>query len=101
LAEDHNRPCWIRALLKRIEGTDVVGEASNGSEALELARRNNRIIVMMDISTRPERIGNNRGIEKELPRTVPSFFRCTRMTNTCRERYCERQVSLKRSATIN
>jgi len=50
LADDHQVVrAGIRAILER-EGFDVVGEASNGWEAVELAKKHHPDVVVMDLS---------------------------------------------------
>lgn len=54
LAEDHGLVrAGIRALLERIEGIEVVGEAGDGREALRLAQALHPDVVIMDL-TMPE-----------------------------------------------
>lgn len=51
LAEDHTLVrAGIRTLLNRLEGMEVVAEASDGQEAVKLARRENPDLVVMDIA---------------------------------------------------
>ena len=51
LADDHKLVrAGIRSLLERLPGVEVVGEASNGREALELARLKSPSLVLMDIA---------------------------------------------------
>jgi DNA-binding NarL/FixJ family response regulator len=51
LADDHAMVrAGIRALLEGLEGTVVVGEASNGRDAVALAKAHHPDIVVMDIS---------------------------------------------------
>jgi DNA-binding NarL/FixJ family response regulator len=51
LADDHTLILGgIRALLKEIEGVTIVAEASNGREAVALAKANEPNLVVMDIS---------------------------------------------------
>ena len=68
LADDHELVrAGIRSLLEKIPGVEVVGEASNGREALELIRSELPNLVLMDIAM-PE-LG---GLET-LPRIVKGF----------------------------
>ena len=51
LAEDHELVrAGIRALLERMPGVEVVGEASNGRDALTLVRSERPSLVLMDIA---------------------------------------------------
>jgi DNA-binding NarL/FixJ family response regulator len=51
LADDHALiRAGLRALLQSLEGVQVVGEASNGHEALEVIERQQPDIVLMDIA---------------------------------------------------
>lgn len=51
LADDHALVrAGIRALVQRVSGLEVVGEADNGREALRLARQLNPNVVLMDIA---------------------------------------------------
>jgi DNA-binding NarL/FixJ family response regulator len=51
LADDHKMMRdGLRAILEKQPGMNVVGEASNGHEAVELARRLSPQVVVMDIS---------------------------------------------------
>jgi len=51
LADDHALVrAGIRALVQRVSGLEVVGEADNGREALRLAKSLNPNVVLMDIS---------------------------------------------------
>ena len=51
LADDHALVrAGIRALVQRVSGLTVVGEADNGREALRLAKSLNPDVVLMDIS---------------------------------------------------
>ena len=68
LADDHELVrAGIRALLEKMPGVEVVGEASNGREALELVKSELPNLVLMDIAM-PE-IG---GLET-LPRIIKNF----------------------------
>ena len=68
LADDHALVrAGIRALLEAIPGVEVVGEASNGREALELAGSKRPNLILMDIEM-PD-LG---GLEA-LPRIIASF----------------------------
>jgi DNA-binding NarL/FixJ family response regulator len=68
LADDHSLVrAGIRSLLEKISGIEVVGEASNGREAIELTRREFPDLVLMDIAMRD--LG---GLEA-LPRITKSF----------------------------
>ena len=69
LAEDHVLVrTGIRALLEKIRGVEVVGEASDGHEALQLIEKLRPDIVMMDIAM-PELNGleATKYIAKEFP----------------------------------
>lgn len=51
LADDHELVRdGIRSLLERMSGVEVVGEASNGLEAIELVRSKSPSLVLMDIA---------------------------------------------------
>lgn len=51
LVEDHGLVrAGIRALLRSFEGIDVVAEASNGREALQLVKNHQPDVVLMDVS---------------------------------------------------
>jgi DNA-binding NarL/FixJ family response regulator len=51
LADDHALVrAGIRALVQRVSGLEVVGEADNGREALRLAKSLNPQVVLMDIA---------------------------------------------------
>ena len=53
LADDHPIVrAGIRAELEKLEGVEVVGEASDGREALQIARQLKPAVVFMDISMR-------------------------------------------------
>jgi DNA-binding NarL/FixJ family response regulator len=68
LADDHALVrAGIRSLLEKIPGVDVMGEASNGREALELIRTELPDLVLMDIAMRD--LG---GLEA-LPRITKNF----------------------------
>lgn len=71
LADDHNLVrAGIRALLEKLPGVEVVGEAANGREALELITREKPDLVLMDIGM-PELNGLEAAprIAREAPRT--------------------------------
>ena len=68
LADDHSLVrAGIRSLLEEISGVEVVGEASNGREALELIRTELPDLVLMDIAMKE--LG---GLEA-LPRITKNF----------------------------
>lgn len=68
LADDHALVrAGIRALLEKLPGIEVVGEAANGREALELIRKSTPHLVLLDISM--TELG---GLEA-LPRIVKDF----------------------------
>jgi DNA-binding NarL/FixJ family response regulator len=51
LVDDHSLVrAGIRSLLEKIPGVEVVGEASNGRKALELAKSESPSLVLMDIA---------------------------------------------------
>ena len=51
LADDHELVRdGIRSLLEKMPGVEVVGEASNGREAIELVRSKSPSLVLMDIA---------------------------------------------------
>jgi DNA-binding NarL/FixJ family response regulator len=71
LADDHNLVrAGIRALLERLPGVEVVGEASDGREALALVVREKPDIALLDIGM-PELNGLEAAprIAREAPRT--------------------------------
>ena len=70
LADDHPIVrAGIRAELEKINGTVVVGEASDGREALELVRAHKPAVVFMDISMRGlNGLEATSRITKEFPR---------------------------------
>jgi DNA-binding NarL/FixJ family response regulator len=71
LADDHNLVrSGIRALLERLPGVEVVGEASDGREALALVVREKPDIALLDIGM-PELNGLEAAprIAREAPRT--------------------------------
>lgn len=71
LADDHRLVrSGIRALLERFEDVEMVGEAANGREALELVERHRPNIVLMDIAM-PELNGLDaaRNIHQRFPTT--------------------------------
>jgi DNA-binding NarL/FixJ family response regulator len=68
LADDHALVrAGIRALLEKLAGIEVVGEADNGREALELIRKSMPNLILLDISMR--QLG---GLEA-LPRILKDF----------------------------
>jgi DNA-binding NarL/FixJ family response regulator len=68
LADDHALVrAGIRALLEKLPGVEVVGEANNGRQALELIKRNAPNLILLDISM--TELG---GLEA-LPRIVKDF----------------------------
>jgi len=68
LADDHALVrAGIRALLERLPGIEVVGEAENGREALEVIQRHAPDVVLLDIS-----MAHLGGLEA-LPRIVKDF----------------------------
>jgi len=68
LADDHALVrAGIRALLEKLPGIEVVGEAANGREALELIRKRMPNLILLDISM--TELG---GLEA-LPRIVKDF----------------------------
>ena len=68
LADDHVLVrAGIRALLERVPGVEVVGEADNGREALELIKTSAPNVILLDISM--SELG---GLEA-LPRIVKDF----------------------------
>lgn len=69
LAEDHQVVReGLRALLKTEQDIEIVGEAWNGNQAVELARKTTPDVVVMDISM-PEL--NGLEATRQLKRTVP------------------------------
>jgi DNA-binding NarL/FixJ family response regulator len=71
LADDHNLVrSGIRALLERLPGVEVVGEASNGREALALIAREKPDMALLDIGM-PELNGLEAAprIARDAPRT--------------------------------
>jgi DNA-binding NarL/FixJ family response regulator len=53
LADDHSLvPAGFRSLLEKMSGLEIVGEVSNGHEALELIRKELPNLVLMDIAMR-------------------------------------------------
>lgn len=71
LADDHTLVrSGIRALLERFEDVEMVGEAANGREALELVEKHRPDIVLMDIAM-PELNGLDaaRRIRRRYPTT--------------------------------
>jgi DNA-binding NarL/FixJ family response regulator len=68
LADDHALVrAGIRALLEKLPGIEVVGEADNGREALELIKKNAPNLILLDIS-----MAGLGGLEV-LPRIVKDF----------------------------
>ncbi|MEY2488790.1 MAG: hypothetical protein QOC70_732 [Verrucomicrobiota bacterium] len=68
LVDDHALVrAGIRSLLEKMPGVEVVGEASNGREALELVRSQLPNLVLMDIAMQ------NLGGLETLPRIVKNF----------------------------
>ena len=68
LAEDHELVrAGIRSLLEEMPGVEVVGEASNGREALELVKSELPTLVLMDIA-----MPGSGGLET-LPRITKNF----------------------------
>ena len=68
LADDHALVrAGIRALLERLPGVEVVGEAANGREALELVEKSAPNVILLDIS-----MAEMGGLEA-LPRIVKDF----------------------------
>jgi DNA-binding NarL/FixJ family response regulator len=68
LADDHSLVrAGIRSLLEKVSGVDVVGEASNGREALELIKTELPDLVLMDVAMKD--LG---GLEA-LPRVTKNF----------------------------
>jgi len=68
LADDHAlMRAGIRALLEKLPGIEVVGEANNGREALELIKKKGPNVILLDVSM--TELG---GLEA-LPRIVKEF----------------------------
>jgi DNA-binding NarL/FixJ family response regulator len=68
LADDHTLVrAGIRALLEKLRGVEVVGEADNGREALELIKKSAPSLILLDIS-----MAGLGGLEA-LPRIVKDF----------------------------
>ncbi|MEA3210296.1 MAG: hypothetical protein QOE70_3353 [Chthoniobacter sp.] len=68
LADDHALVrAGLRALLERLPGVEVVGEANNGREALEVIKTSAPTVVLLDIS-----MAELGGLEA-LPRIVKDF----------------------------
>jgi len=68
LADDHALVrAGIRALLERLPGVEVVGEAANGREALDLIKKSAPNVILVDIS-----MAELGGLEA-LPRIVKDF----------------------------
>jgi DNA-binding NarL/FixJ family response regulator len=68
LADDHALVrAGIRALLEKLPGIEVVGEAANGREALELIKKSAPNLILLDIS-----MAELGGLEA-LPRIVKDF----------------------------
>lgn len=68
LADDHALVrAGIRALLEKLPGIEVVGEADNGREALELIKKTSPNLILLDIS-----MAELGGLEA-LPRIVKDF----------------------------
>ncbi len=76
LVDDHNVVRrGLRALLESRQGWQICGEASNGREAVELTKKLNPDVVVMDISM-PELNGLEaaRQIRKNVPDTAVLIF---------------------------
>ena len=86
LADDHALVrAGIRSLLGGMADVEVVGEASSGEEALELAARERPDVVLMDIAmkgiTGLEAAARMR--EQPVPACAWSSCRCIRARSTC------------------
>jgi DNA-binding NarL/FixJ family response regulator len=72
VADDH--PLFRSALLRVLDSEadlEVVGEAGNGEEAVEVCRRSRPELVLMDVMMpRMDGLEATRAIKRELPRTV-------------------------------
>ena len=72
VADDH--PLFrsaLRTLLEGSEGVEVIAEATDGKEALELSRRLEPDLVLMDvIMPKMDGVAATRAIKSELPRTI-------------------------------